>query len=173
MKRLEHRLKSKGWNQKDIKKSIRILKNGKKNREKHIQVLDKLIYIFIFIVAVFANIVMSIFLIPLLIVMESTSSFFLIIISLALISGVIFTFLIYEIESLEKKHHILLGIIVPLIALVNIIIIVFISNRLLDQLNTFKVHQNPIIVPVLYIIFFLLPYIISLLKNKQYKLSKI
>ncbi|MFH1053302.1 MAG: hypothetical protein V1740_02680 [Candidatus Woesearchaeota archaeon] len=169
MERLEKKLKKKGWNQRDIKKSVRILKNSKKKREKHVKVLDKLIFVFVFIVAVIANIVMSIFLIPLLIVMESTSSFFLIIVSLALISGVIFTFLIYEIESLEKKHHILLGVIVPLIALVNIIIIVFISNRLLDQLNTFKVHQNPLIVPVIYIIFFLLPYIISLLKNRQYK----
>ena len=160
---LKKRLVEKGWDKKDINKTLKIIEKAKANKHPHIKILDKSVYWISLIVAIIGNIIISISLIPVLLALRSFQ-LYLIIITMGIAFGLLFELLIRTIEHLETKHHIFLSIIIPINAVINIIVIIIFSNRLEGAINI----QNPVLIGVVYAVAFILPYSIYqlFLKNK-------
>ncbi|MCH8003221.1 MAG: hypothetical protein IH934_01205 [Nanoarchaeota archaeon] len=154
MKNIKKYLVEKGWSKKDINKTIRIIEKAKKNKHPKIKVLDKFVYWFSLLITMIGNLIISISLIPVLITLKG-QQLYLVIITLGFAFGLLFELLIRSIENLEIKHHLFLGIIIPIIAVINFIII---SNNM-KKLIGIESPQNPIIIGAVYSIAFILPYI--------------
>jgi len=161
---IKKRLVEKGWSKRDINKTLKILEKAKKHPK--IKILDKSVYWISLIVTIIGNIIISISLIPFLLTLRSFQ-LYLIIITMGIAFGLLFELLIRTIEHLETKHHLFLSIIIPIIAVINIIVIVLFSNRLEEIINI-QNPQNPVLIGVVYAVAFILPYSIYqlFLKNK-------
>ena len=154
MRDIKNYLVEKGWNKKDINKTIKIIEKAKKSRPLQIKALDKFVYWFSLLIAVIGNLVISIALIPVLLVLKGVS-LYIVVITLGTSFGLLFELLVRGIENLETKHHLFLSIIIPVIAVINFFVI---SNNL-EELIGLKNPQDPIIVGSVYTIAFMLPYI--------------
>lgn len=161
MRNLDHRLRKKGWSEKEIAYSLDVMENAKLKKKKHLQVMEALIEFFIAIIIILATFVVSIFLIPLLIVVDSSLLFFFVIGFIGLTIGLLFEFMVKEMETFENRHHLMFSFLVPLIVIVNMIITVMISNKLIDQFMLVRPHQNAILISLVYTFFFLMPYVLT------------
>ena len=163
MKNIKKNLIEKGWNKRDINKTLKIIEKAKKNKHPKIKLLDRAVYWFSFITAIVGNFIIAIALVPLLLSLSGLW-LYLIIIILGFTFGLLFELLIRSIEHLETKHHIFLSITIPIIAVINFIII---SNNMKKFIGV-ENPQNPLLVGVVYSIAFILPYIVYqvFLKNK-------
>ena len=158
MQNLIKRLEKKGWSKKEIENAVDIIKNTKENKPKDVKSLDKRIYWILLIVIITANFAISIALIPVLIALRGTLLYSILVL-LGIVFGLLFEIVIRSIEHLEKRHHIFLAILIPLIALVNIFIISNFSNRLTKVLNLANI-QNSMIIALVYAASFVLPYVV-------------
>lgn len=163
MKDLRKSLAEKGWAKKDISKAIKIIEKARQSKHPKIKLLDKAVYWVSLLVAIAGNFIISIALIPFLLVLNSLQLYGIIAI-IGLSFGLLFELLIRRIENLEAKHHIFLGIAIPLLAIANFIIV---SNNM-KLLVGVESRQNPVIAGSLYAIAFILPYILyqAFLKNR-------
>jgi len=163
MKNIKNRLIEKGWSKKDIIKTINIIEKAKKNKHSKIKLLDKLVYWISLAVAIGGNFIIAVALMPELITLNGFQ-LYLVIITLGISFGLLFEILIRTIEHLKTKHHILLITIIPILAVINFIIILNNTKKLIGIENP----QNPILVGIVYAIAFILPYAVYqiFLKNK-------
>jgi hypothetical protein len=76
-----------------------------------------------------------------------------------LLFGFIFSFLILDLYHLEKKHHLFLSIYTPLIALLNIYLVLDIVVRVSSILGVF-IESSPSIVAFLMLFGYSLPYLV-------------
>ena len=106
-----------------------------------------------------ANFMISVILIPFLLVMQDIYLYAVVVV-LGLVFGFIFNFLITDIEHLETRHHVFAGTFIPLIGIIDIFIMITISN---DIARVFKLmtHSNALYVAIVYVVSFMLPYIIT------------
>lgn len=154
-------LKKKGWPEAEIEKAVGILASEEKSK-KHIEYrknASRVIYWMALLVLITINIIISVVLVPFLLVLKSYI-LYIIIGTIALMFGLIFNFLIVDLEHLERKHHLFAAIIIPLVAIINIFLIVNASNRI-DDLLKINIQHNPITISVVYVFFFILPYLFS------------
>ena len=152
MKNLKNYLAEKGWSKGDINKTLKIIERAKKNKHPKIKLLDKAVYWLSLLLAITGNFIISVALIPELIALKGFQ-LYLIIITLGISFGLLFELLIRTIE-LQAKHHLFLGTIVPLLAVINFIII---SNSM-KKLVGLENPQNALLVGTVYAISFILPY---------------
>ena len=158
MENLIERLEKRGWSKKEISKAVGIIKNAKQNKPKDVKFLDKRIYWILLVMIITANFAISFALIPILMALRGFILYFVIII-LGIVFGLLFELVIRSIEHLEKKHHLTLAVLIPLIALLNIFVISNISNNLVKILNLTNIH-NSIIIALIYASSFVLPYVV-------------
>jgi hypothetical protein len=163
MDSIKNHLIEKGWNKKDISRTIKIIERAKKNRHPQIKILDKFVYWYSLLLAIIGNLIISIALIPVLLALKG-AQLYTVIITLGLAFGLLFELLIRGIENLETKHHLFLGIIIPVIAVINFIIV---SNNMKTFIGI-ENPQNPVIVGIVYAVAFILPYAVYqvFLKNR-------
>ena len=145
------------------------MRKGKKRRKKIEEpikkTMNKLVYWLALLVTIIGNLIISAALIPFLIVMKDVS-LYVIIITLGIAFGLLFDLLLKDIENIDFRHHIIAGIFIPGIGIVNLYIITTLANRLIEILEVTNVKQNPVIISVVYIIAFMLPFVISKIKIK-------
>ena len=158
MRNLVERLEKRGWSKKDIIKTVGIIRNAKKNKPSDIRFLEKRIYWILLFVIIAANFAISIALIPVLVALKGMFLYFIIII-IGMVFGLLFELVIRSIDHLEKKHHLILAILIPLIAIVNIFVMSNISNYFIKILSLTNLH-NSAVIAVVYSASFVLPYII-------------
>ncbi|HIJ11008.1 TPA: hypothetical protein HA278_03030 [Candidatus Woesearchaeota archaeon] len=151
-------LQQKGWSEDDIKKAESILDRS----TKHDQKMSKIVFWSAMLVVVFGNILVTAALIPFLGVFPPMILYATIGI-LGLLIGFVYNFLIHDIAHLQKKHHIIGGILVPVLAVANILLMLIISAQYLPP----EVPYNPFITSGVFIVPFLLPYIISRIRSKD------
>ncbi|MBL7055870.1 hypothetical protein ISS07_03085 [Candidatus Woesearchaeota archaeon] len=157
MYKIKKHLESKGWKKSEINKTIKIIEHAKANKHPHIKFLDKTVYWFSLFIAVIGNTVIALTLIPFLLVLNGFY-LYLIIVFLGVSFGLLFELLIRTLENLEKKHHAVLSILIPVIAIINIFIITSYANNLEEVINLNN-KQNPYLVGLTYAASFMLPYI--------------
>ena len=93
---------------------------------------------------------------------------YLLVIVMAGLVGFLYNFLVLDIGHLEKKHHTLAAIIVPILALTNMIIMVLISNQFIKDLKVQNTAHNPWIIAVVFGIAFIAPYLVDKLRGKHH-----
>ena len=170
-KTFRERLVEKGWAEDEIKKTMGMV-YGEGKQEKHIeykQEMNKVVYWVTLLVLTIANFLISIVLIPFLLVMKPYQ-LGIIVGLLGFMFGLMFNLIVRDIEHIETKHHVVAAIFIPSIALINVFVMVSISNNLSARLGL--VQENPIIISLIYVAAFLAPYIFSEFKEAASKLKK-
>ena len=158
MQNLVRRLEKRGWSNKEITKAVNIIENAKHNKTKENSFLEKRVYWVLLAVIIAGNFAISVALIPLLFALKWMILYILIII-LGISFGLLFELVIRTIEHLEKKHHLFLAVMIPLVALGSTFLIARVSNDLISKLGLNNSHE-PMIVGLIYAVSFVLPYII-------------
>ncbi|PIZ51546.1 hypothetical protein COY27_03160 [Candidatus Woesearchaeota archaeon CG_4_10_14_0_2_um_filter_33_13] len=162
------RLKEKGWTEEDIKKAESILEK-QEEYDKH---FSKIVFWSALIVTIFGNLIVSLVLIPFLIVLYDWV-LYTVIILLAGTIGFLYRLLIMDIGHLDKKNHFFASILIPIIAIANMVGMVLISNKFITDLKLQNTQHNPWIAAVVFAIAMILPYLFGqmrlLLKEKKAK----
>ncbi len=149
-------LKEKGWSDQEIKKAEAALERS----ERYDLHFSKIVFWSAMVVVVFANIVIAGVLIPFLIALNQWVLYSAVVI-LAGTIGFLYNFLITDIGHLERKHHLWAGILVPLLALGNIIAVVLLANRFIQDAKVQNVQQNPYLIGGMFVVAFILPYVVD------------
>ena len=152
----KEKLAHKGWAEEEIKKAEPVLENA----EKHDIYLSRIAYYSALMVIILANLLASVALMFLAIVIES-NFLYIIVASLGVVIGFLYNYLVTDIGHLEKHHHIFGALIIPLVAIFNIILIVVVANTLIQELGIGNVAHTPWLVGVMFAVPFLVPSIIE------------
>lgn len=152
------KLKEHGWDDQEIDRVDNILNKKQKMIHDH---SHKVVYWTILLVLLIANFMISMVLIPFLIIINKIV-LFTITASLGALFGVVFSHLIFDLEHLERRHHIFAAVFIPLIGIINIYLMIQVAESVaaLFQLQS---YQDPFTIALVYAIFFLLPYVITAL----------
>lgn len=150
------RLQQKGWNEAEIKKAEAALERDLRY-DIH---FSRIVFWSAIIVIIFANIVVAGVLIPFLIALNEWVLYSAVII-LAGIVGFLYNFLITDIGHLERKHHLWAGILVPILALGNIVAVVILSNKFIADAKILNVQHDPYVIGIVFAVAFILPYVID------------
>ncbi len=114
------------------------------------------------------NFVISIVLIPFILALTGFK-FYLLIILLGFIFGFLFNILIQDIEHIGTHHHVFAIIFMPLVAVINIMIMIGVANKIAEIIGLL-IYQDPFLPALVYTLVFLLPYAgTMLLKEMQEK----
>lgn len=166
-KKTINNLKRKGWSPEDIRKTEAILESRTRvDKSRSIPTANRIVFWTIFAVMVIANFLVSLTLIPFLLVLNK-SGLDLIIIIIGLGFGLMFDFLM-NISSVSRSYKLVAGIAVPLIAILNFILITYISNSMNTAIKLTQVEQNPITISAVYVAAFIAPYILDLAIKKYF-----
>ena len=147
-------LKEKGWTEQEIERAKNIIEK----HEWHDVFFSKIVFWSALLVTIFANLLVSLILIPFLIVLNEWVLFSVVAL-LGLMIGFVYNFLITDIGHLEKKHHLLAGIIIPIITLANLVVMVIYSNRFITELKVNNPLHNPWLIALLFSAMFILPFL--------------
>jgi hypothetical protein len=148
-------LQGKGWSEEEIRHAEQELERSTAY-DMH---FSKIVFWSALIVIIFGNLIVSFILIPFLILLDQAFLFFITIV-LGLLIGFLYNFLVTDIGHLRKRHHIAAGIIVPLLAIVNIIGVVLAAKSLTKNVSLQSVN-NPWVVAIVFAIAFILPYVVD------------
>ncbi len=152
-------LLEKGWNEKEIQRAQAILSDT----QHHDVHFAKIVFWTAIVVIIFANLMVSLVLIPFIIVFQSWA-LYLVVVLLAGSIGFLYNYLITDIGHLERHHHVLASIIIPIIALANMLITVMVSNRFMAELKIPNTAHNPWIVSIVFMAAFIMPFLFEQMK---------
>ncbi len=150
------KLSEKGWNEKELKKAEEIL-NRETERDLHFSVM---VFWSAVLVIIFANLIISLVLIPFLIVLYSWV-LYLIVILLGLTIGFLYAFLINSSSYFKTKHHLLGGILIPIIALANFIGMVLVANKFIADSKINNLPHNIWVIGLIFAGCLILPYLLG------------
>ncbi|MEK6809408.1 MAG: hypothetical protein AABY40_01920 [Nanoarchaeota archaeon] len=149
-------LRRKGWSEEDLYKAEAILDRATKQDV----FFSKIVFWSALVVIVFANLLISIILIPFLITLYDLILYAIVAV-LGLAVGFLYNFLITDIGLLEKKHHRAASIIIPIIAVGNMAAMVLTANRFIENIPINNQPHNPWMVAAVFAAAFILPYILD------------
>lgn len=149
-------LKEKGWSDEKIREAEIMLEK----ELKHDTHYSKIVFWTAIIVTVLGNFFVSLVLIPLLLFMQGWVLYSVVIV-LAFLVGYLYNFLITDIGHLKLHHHLAASILIPLLALGNIIAMMSVAEMYVGQTIP---HQSGFVAFV-FTVFFLLPYIIDRIRH--------
>ncbi len=152
-------MQQKGWDDAEIKKAEAALERDLRY-DVH---FSRIVFWSAIIVIVFANILVAGVLIPFLIALNQGVLYSAVII-LAGTVGFLYNFLITDIGHLERKHHVLAGILIPIVALGNIVVVVIFSNKVIQDAQIPNVPHDPYVIGIVFAVAFILPYVIDRLR---------
>ncbi|MBW2996494.1 hypothetical protein KY332_04305 [Candidatus Woesearchaeota archaeon] len=163
-------LAKKGWSKEDIDKAENIIKNRREqDKSGSVAYIDKVLFWGILFVMVVGNTLVSFGIIPLFLVFDHLAmDLFIIVIGFSV--GLLFNFLIWNVEEhLTRKHHLTAVVIIPFLAVLNLYFMVTVSNAINNAFNLSSVRDSPLTISALYVIAFLVPYLWTLLVRKKIK----
>ncbi len=163
---LRERLFEKGWSEEEVNKALEIIQSEEKIKKhaKFRQQISPILYWSVLLVAVIVNLFASVVLIPFLITIKDKFILFFMIGVIGIVFGLFFNLLFKELEILDYKHYVIAGIFIPVFALINVYIVVNISNTL-DKVLNLSIQQDPIKVSFIYVAAFVLPYALVSIYN--------
>lgn len=156
MKLNKELLKAKGWSVDELEKAESVLKKF----NYHIGHYDKTLYWFILIVMIFLTAILSFWLIPIFIIVEEVFAYIIVFI-VGITLGVLFNNVIMHLHHIEKKHHLIANLTIPIVAIATFIIMLR-SSQYLQCVLGFSIEQSEFQIIFFFILGFLLPYFYSL-----------
>ena len=161
---LRDRLKKKGWSDAEIEKTLQIFEKAEEKKRPALVLLDKMVYWMGLLLAIVGNFIISVVLIPILITMPAVLLYITIII-LAVTFGLLFSLILGDIGTLNKERLIVTSIFIPMLAVINIFVVVNIANFISERFNLQLTH-NPYLVSLLYVAAFSIPHLIQKIQEK-------
>jgi len=110
----------------------------------------------------------AISLIPFLLTLNEVMLYVVIVI-MGLAFGLFFEILVRDIEKLDKKHHIIISILIPSIALISFFVITIVANNIKTMFGIKGITHEPLVVGATYAVAFILPYSVYQLILKKKK----
>lgn len=114
---------------------------------------------------IFTNFLGAILLIPFLLFFEGSAQYAIVAV-FAIVFGLIFNLMIHSIEHLGDKHHIIAGVVVPFFAMMDIVILFSLVEKIVKKLSI-AVTYNYTFIVILFIVAFLIPYLIDIGRGKH------
>jgi|SRR3989338_1613832 len=158
MRKLVRKLEKKGWNKKDISKTVGIIKKAKLGKTAGNLFLQKRVYWTLLLVVVVVNFALSAAIVPLLVALSGVFLYFVIMVA-GLAFGLLLELAIRSIEHLEKKHHLALAFFIPLVAAISAFIMSNLSNNVAESLKLDNIN-SPYMIAATYAFALILPYAI-------------
>lgn len=152
-------LLERGFSKKEAQRTVDIIQKAEETKSPKIKFLDSIIYWALLIVAIIGNIIISVTLIPFLLAFKKVPLYFTIFI-LAAMFGFLFDQLIRDIETIERKHHIIAWVFIPALAIINTYYMVSFANHLTKTLKLPMPSHSPLAISIIYVTAFVLPYVI-------------
>lgn len=118
---------------------------------------SKIVYWLALLITIFGNFMMSVVLVPFLVYAEG-AMLYVVICIFGLFMGFIFQVLLRDIENLDYQHHIMAGLFLPVMAIINVYIMAQISNVIESMIVTHPLRQDPLTISFTYFLSFMLPY---------------
>ncbi len=164
-KTLAQKLAEKGWTKEEIDKTLNIMYSPEKSegRAGYTRRINPIIYWTALIVMIIGNLIVSVVLIPFLLLLTGFQLYLVIAIT-AFAFGAMFNLVINDIEHIDPQHHIIAGIFIPAFAIVTVFVMVNVANRLSFVVQS-PIQQSPVVVSIIYVVFFMLPYIVQKLRD--------
>jgi len=161
-------LKRKGWSDEDINRAHEIINERHTlDKSRSTEFSNRFVYWSVIILIIIGNFLVSLVLVPVLLVTNKIA-LDIVIAVLGLTFGLLFNFLITNIEHIERRHHIMAALVIPLLALVNISLMVGIAEAINSVFKFGVVRETPAIAGAIYVIAFILPYLWTvLMKNRR------
>ena len=154
-------LRGKGWAETELQKAESLLE-----RVGHHEVhFSKIVFWSALVIIIFANLVVSIVLVPFLIVFPAWLLYGVVVL-LAGSVGFLYDLLITDIGHLKTKHHISASVVIPLIAVANMVIMVIVANNIILESGVTTTLHNPWLVAIVFAVAFILPYVFMRLRGK-------
>lgn len=157
-------LRQKGWREDELVKAEAILNRS----TQHDIFFSKIVFWSAMVVIVFANLLISIILIPFLIALYDLVLYAIVAV-LGLVIGFLYNFLIADIGLLETKHHRMASVIIPIVAMGNVVIMVVTSNHFIESIQLNNSPHNPWVVAAVFGGAFILPYIVDQIRLALWK----
>lgn len=154
-------LQRKGWNERELAKAERLV-NLPCQHDTH---FSKIVFWSALIVIIFANLIVSLALIPFLLVFHGVILYSIIAL-LAGSIGFLYKLLITDIGHLEQKHHLWASLIVPLVAAANLIVVVLIANQFIKEVENASAVQNPWLIAAVFSVVLVIPYLVHVIQRK-------
>lgn len=170
---LEQKLREKGWTEDEIKHAMGVMYGKETDTDKYPykRGINPVLYWVGLIIAIIGNLLISVVLIPFILVLTPTLSYVIISV-LGLGFGGMFYFLLTDLERVNPAHHVVAGVFIPAIALITMYVMADIVNYIAITIGFNAIH-SPIIISIIYVISFTLPYVIGKLSElKSTKAAK-
>ncbi len=163
-KDLAQTLRDKGWDDAEIEKTLRIMGSATPEQAGAEQKSQQVVYWMILMDLGIGNLLVSFGLIPFL--MALNPNFVLgIMIVLGFVLGLFFNMLVWDLEQVKTEHHFVAMFFIPGTAILNIAIIVIVANAMSSFMKT-ATPKNPYLLSGAYVAAFILPYVISLIRDR-------
>ena len=151
-------LRKKGWNDREVQR-VEMTVNVPRPYDVH---FSKIVFWSAFIVIIIANLIVSLVMIPFFIILPAWILYSIIIL-LAGSIGFLYNLLIMDIGHLERRHHRLAALLIPLLTAANFVVMVLTANRFIVETQAQVTQQNPWIIAVLFAGVFIMPYLVRIL----------
>lgn len=165
---LQQKVLQKNWEPEYLEKTIKVLQRAENSKGSVITKLDKFVYWAAILIAVTGNFIISIIIIPFLITITNKIALGFIIFTISLSFGFMFNVLLKDIGELDHDSHIMAGLFIPCLGLLNMYVITTVANHFIRILNIQDAH-NPFIIGFIYVTAFVIPYFLDkIFKEKTY-----
>ena len=145
---------------------------SEKMRKKHVFYVkenQKIFHMIALIVLGIASMLATLILVPFLLFFSASSVYVIVLIS-GLLFGMIFGYMILDLQHLNHRHHIISGIFVPIMAIINILLMMSLTKKV-AAFFLIELKHDPLTVAMFYLIGFLLPYLfmgmVDYIRNKH------
>lgn len=140
-------------------------------KEASVSTVAGIIYWVSLVAAIMGNFIISVILVPFLVMLDDQVTLYIIVMIMGLVFGALFNFLLTDIERLDENHHVMTGVVIPVLAVINVYIMVNVSKTI-GTIISITVNQNALVISIIYVAMFMVPYIINaILKN--YKIVRV
>ena len=123
-----HRLLKRGWLPHEAQRVKDVFESAKNLRSKYVQAVDKIVYLWIFLIALIANLCVGVVLVPAMITLSGIWLYFVVVV-LGLMFGATIGLVIRHLE-IKEKHHFVIGVINSLFALVIFFLFTGFANKI-------------------------------------------
>ncbi len=155
----------KEWSPELAVRTEEILRHAEQRKPSWIRNVDNALYWVLLIIAILGNFVVSVILVPFLLILKGAALYF----SLFFIGasfGWMFSFILHNLEKLQKEQHIIASLFIPALAVINVGIFAVLSNKLIILLKLTTPPHNPFLVGAVYVFGYVLPGSIAHLRKK-------
>jgi hypothetical protein len=153
------KLLEKGWPKEAALKTARILAKAEEAKPDGIRTLDKVVHWVALLIIVLGTFVVSILLVPLLLVASGPALAGLLV-GVGVGFGLLFEVVVSKLERLEHRPPIVAGLFIPVLALINVYVITSLTNRLAALAKLESGIHDPILVSIVYVAAFSLPFML-------------